>query len=76
VAAVVAWVAVGYCAVVALFAESFDLPDWSQLASPFAHTPQVPFESMTTLPLLVISSLVLALLASGAVGLRRRDVGY
>lgn len=76
VASVIAWFAVGYCAVVALFADSFDLPEWSQQASPFAHTPQVPFEDLTSVPLLVIGAVVAGLLAGGVVGLRRRDVGY
>jgi ABC-2 type transport system permease protein len=61
---------------VALFADSFDLPEWSQQASPFAHTPQVPFENLTSLPLLVIGAVVAGLLTGGAVGFRRRDVGY
>jgi ABC-2 type transport system permease protein len=75
-AAVVAWVAVGYCAVVALFAESFDLPAWFQNASPFAHTPQAPLESVAATPLLVVGAVALVLLAAGFVGFRRRDAGY
>jgi ABC-2 type transport system permease protein len=76
VASVVAWVAVGYCSVVALFADSFDLPEWSQRASPFAHTPRLPFESLGAAPLALIGAAVVLLVAAGAVGLRRRDVGY
>ena len=75
-AAVVAWVAVGYCAVVGLFADSFDLPGWFQSASPFAHTPQAPLESVSAAPLLVIGAVVVALVAAGYAGIRRRDLGY
>jgi ABC-2 type transport system permease protein len=74
--AVLAWLAVGYCAVVALFADSFDLPGWAQRASPFAHTPRVPLESLTATPLLAIGLITVAFLALGYGGLRRRDVGY
>ena len=70
-----AWVAVGYCAVVALFADSFRLPGWLQSASPFAHTPEAPLEPVTAAPLLVIGVVVAAVLAAGFVGFRRRDIG-
>jgi ABC-2 type transport system permease protein len=76
VASVVAWTVVGYSAVVALFADSFNLPEWSQQASPFVHTPLVPLETVATVPLVVLAAVVLVLLAAGAVGLRRRDIGY
>ncbi len=74
--AALGWAAIGYCAVVALFADSFRLPGWVQRASPFAHTPQVPLADLTLTPLIVI--VVLAVVATGAgyAGLRRRDVGY
>jgi ABC-2 type transport system permease protein len=75
-AAVLGWVTVGYCAVVTLFGDSFDLPGWSQRASPFAHTPQVPLADLTFVPLIVIGLLAAAALAAGYAGLRRRDVGY
>ncbi|WP_246606256.1 ABC transporter permease [Paractinoplanes toevensis] len=75
-AAATAWVVVAYCAVVALFADSFDLPGWTQRASPFAQTPRVPLEALTVTPLLVIVGVAAALVATGYAGLRRRDVGY
>jgi len=74
-ATAVAWAVFGYCAVVALFAESFDLPDWVGRASPFTHIPEAPFESVTATPLLIVGALAVALLAAGFIGFRRRDVG-
>jgi ABC-2 type transport system permease protein len=74
IAAVVAWTVVGYCAVVALFGDSFDLPAWSQQASPFAHTPEAPLEGVTAAPLLGIGAIVVLLLAASLAGFRRRDL--
>ncbi|GIF00064.1 ABC transporter permease [Paractinoplanes rishiriensis] len=74
--AIVAWAAVAYCAVVMLFADSFNLPSWVQRASPFAHTPQVPLEDLTAAPLVVIGLVAAAFVAAGLAGLRRRDIGY
>ncbi|SNT65515.1 ABC-2 type transport system permease protein [Asanoa hainanensis] len=75
-AAVVAWTAVAYCAVIALFGDSFDLPAWVQRGSPFAHTPQAPVETLTALPIVAVAAVAAALALGGYVGLRRRDVGY
>jgi ABC-2 type transport system permease protein len=74
--AALAWVAVGYCAVVMLFADSFGLPGWVQRASPFAHTPQVPLADLALTPLVVIAVLAAVAIGAGYAGLRRRDVGY
>ncbi|GAA0505191.1 exporter of polyketide antibiotics [Paractinoplanes deccanensis] len=74
-AAALSWIAVGYCAVVALFADSFDLPEWAQRASPFEHTPEVPLETLTLVPLVVLALLAAAFAAVGYAGLRRRDIG-
>jgi ABC-2 type transport system permease protein len=73
-AAVVAWTAVGYCAVVALFGDSFELPAWFQQASPFTHTPEAPLEGVTAAPLLIIGAIVVLLLAAGLAGFRHRDL--
>ena len=72
---VIAWVAVGFCAFVALFADLVDLPTWLRDISPFAHTPQAPLEAVTPVPVLILSGLVAAVLAAGFVGFRQRDVG-
>jgi ABC-2 type transport system permease protein len=61
IAAVVAWAAVGYCAIVALFGDSFELPAWFQSASPFTHTPEAPLEGVTAAPLLAIGTVVVLL---------------
>jgi ABC-2 type transport system permease protein len=75
-AALVAWVAVGYCAVIAMFADSFNLPDWFRQASPFIHTPEAPLETVTAAPLLVVGGLAAVILAVGFLGFHRRDFGY
>ncbi|MEV6635152.1 ABC transporter permease [Actinoplanes sp. NPDC051470] len=73
-AAALAWTLMGYCAVVALFADSFDLPGWAQRASPLAHTPRVPTEQLTLTPLITLGAIAATLLALGYTGLRRRDI--
>ncbi|MBF9132587.1 ABC transporter permease [Plantactinospora sp. S1510] len=75
-AAGLAWTAFGYCAVVALFADSFDIPGWAQRGSPFAHTPRAPLDPVSPAPLLVLGAVAVALAVGGYAGLRRRDVGY
>ncbi|MEI8406620.1 MULTISPECIES: ABC transporter permease [unclassified Kribbella] len=75
-AATAAWIVVGYCAVIAMFADSFKLPDWSRQASPFIHTPEAPLETVTAIPLLIVGALAAAFLAAGFAGLHRRDFGY
>ncbi|HEX8344911.1 MAG TPA: ABC transporter permease [Actinoplanes sp.] len=74
--AALGWGAVGYCAVVTLFGDSFDLPGWARRASPFAHTPQVPLADLALTPLIVIVGLAVVAMGAGYAGLRRRDVGY
>jgi ABC-2 type transport system permease protein len=74
IAAALAWTAVGYCAVVALFGDSFDLPAWFQQASPFTHTPESPLEGVTAAPLLAIGAIVVLLVVGGLAGFRRRDL--
>ncbi|MET0522694.1 MAG: ABC transporter permease, partial [Jiangellaceae bacterium] len=75
-AAIIAWVVVAYCAIITLFADSFDLPDWSRQASPMEHTPRVPLDSATATPFVLLAVLAATLIGAGYAGLRRRDVGY
>ncbi|MEV0283553.1 hypothetical protein AB0H36_05465 [Kribbella sp. NPDC050820] len=75
-AGVVAWTVVGYCAVVAVFAESFRLPTWSRQASPFVRLPNAPLDTVTATPLVVVGAVAAAGLVIGFLGLARRDFGY
>ena len=75
-AAAVAWAGFAYCAIIALFADSFDLPEWLRRGSPFAHTPQAPLDSLTATPLLILGTVAVVLTITGYAGLRRRDMGY
>jgi ABC-2 type transport system permease protein len=75
IAAAAGWVALGYCAVVALFGDSFDLPGWAQGASPFVHLPEAPMEAVTAPPLLTVTAAGAVLVAAGFAGLNRRDIG-
>ncbi|MEU4236004.1 ABC transporter permease [Actinoplanes sp. NPDC026619] len=73
--AALAWIVVAYCAVITLFADSFDLPGWAWRASPFAHTPQVPADDLAGTPLVVIGLVAVTVMITGYAGLRRRDIG-
>ncbi|MFC6020735.1 ABC transporter permease [Plantactinospora solaniradicis] len=75
-AAGLAWAVFGYCAVIALFADSFDIPGWLQRGSPFAHTPRAPLDSLSPTPLLVLGVVAVAMAIGGYAGFRRRDLGY
>ncbi|WP_067838947.1 ABC transporter permease [Nocardia lijiangensis] len=71
-----AWSVFAYCVVAVVFATTFDLPEWFDEASPFAHLPKAPLETVTAAPLLVITAIAAAGLAAGFAGFRRRDTGY
>ncbi|WP_127550516.1 ABC transporter permease [Actinoplanes sp. OR16] len=75
-AAILGWTALGYCAVVQLFADSFRLPDWARQASPFTHLPAAPLEAVTAGPIIALSVIGIVLIAAGFAGFQRRDVGY
>jgi ABC-2 type transport system permease protein len=43
--------------------------------SPFTHTPRLPGAELTATPLVWLTALAAALIATGLAGFRRRDVG-
>lgn len=70
----VAWAVVGWSAVVAILAESLQLPEWSRALSPFHLVGQVPVDDAdtTAVTALLIGTLVATGLAAAA--LARRDL--
>ncbi|MGY2039899.1 hypothetical protein ACW9HF_31970 [Nocardia gipuzkoensis] len=71
-----AWAVFAYCAVAALFAAGFDLPDWFDDASPFTHIPKAPLRTVTAAPILSLTAIAVTGLMAGFAGFRRRDTGY
>ncbi|HEY3002479.1 MAG TPA: ABC antibiotics transporter [Kribbellaceae bacterium] len=57
-----------------LFGPGLDLPQWVQDVSPFTHLPKAPGAPVTAAPLLALTTVVAALLLTGLVSLRRRNL--
>jgi ABC-2 type transport system permease protein len=69
-----AWAVPAYGLVVAVLGGLSDLPTWLNNLSPFHHTPQVPADEFTALPLVAMSALAVVFIIVGIVGFDRRDV--
>lgn len=69
-----AWAALAAAVVIGFLGDLLQLPDWSRLASPFHHLPQVPAEDVRFLPLGVLLLVAVVLGAVGLVALRIRDL--
>ncbi|QIX27296.1 ABC transporter permease [Nocardioides sp. JQ2195] len=69
-----AWLALGFCAVVMMFGQLLEFPDWLVDLSPFSHlalVPAQPFEAGSYAGVLAVGALLLLV---GVLGLRRRDL--
>ncbi len=69
-----AWLALGYVAVVMLFGEVFQMPEWAQDLSPFRHLARVPSENFRLAPVVVVLALAAALTVAAQLSLSRRDI--
>lgn len=70
----VAWALVGWAAVVVILGELLGLPQWARNVSPLEHTPLVPQEAWSAMPLGLQVAVAAALVVAGVIGVRRRDV--
>ncbi|HWK25694.1 MAG TPA: ABC transporter permease [Solirubrobacter sp.] len=70
-----AWAGLGVVGFLALLGPLLQLPDWIYDVSPFEHVPRMPADAFSAAPLLVLTAVAAALLALGAWGFRRRDLG-
>ena len=73
-AAGLAWVGLVYCAVVMLFGDLFQLPQWLQDVSPFEHLALVPAEDFRWAPFVALLATALALSVAGQLAFSRRDL--
>jgi ABC-2 type transport system permease protein len=72
--ALLSWAGLVWAAVVGLFGEVFDLPQWARDASPLEHVPALPAAEMSARPLIVLTLVAIALCVTGFLGLRNRDI--
>lgn len=70
-----AWVPVAYAVITGLFGSALRLPGWAMDLSPFHHAPGVLAESPFPVASGTATGLAVCLLALGATGFARRDVG-
>lgn len=70
----VGWLVVAVIAIVDLFAELLDLPEWFRALSPLWHLPKVPVEDFDLTPFLLLVSIAVVTAAMGLAGFRRRQI--
>jgi ABC-2 type transport system permease protein len=68
------WGALVACLILTLLGQILQFPQWSLNLSPFSHTPSFPAENIEALPLVILVTIAVGLIASGLVGIRRRDI--
>ncbi|HYG95082.1 MAG TPA: polyketide antibiotic transporter [Nocardioides sp.] len=74
-ALVLAWLPLGFAAVVLMFGEPLQLPQWLRDVSPFSHLALVPAEDFELLPVLVVAAGAAALSFAGQFAFWNRDIG-
>jgi ABC-2 type transport system permease protein len=72
--AVLVWLAVGFCAVILLFGEVLQLPQWLVDVSPFTHLASVPAAPMSWVPFVAVTALAAVMSGSGVLAFGRRDI--
>ena len=70
-----AWLALGFCAVVMLFAAVLRFPAWVQDLSPFHHLALVPAQHFRWWPFVALLLVAAVGSAAGQLAFRRRDAG-
>ena len=72
--AALAWLGLGFCAVVLMFGTALGLPEWLVDLSPFTHLAAVPAEPMDWSAFAGVLAVAVGIGAVGVVGFTRRDV--
>ena len=70
-----AWAVVVWAAIVLFLGPLLGLPGWAMDLSPLTHVSLVPSAEPETVPLVIMSGLAAALVATGFAGFRNRDIG-
>jgi ABC-2 type transport system permease protein len=70
----VGWLAVAVIAIVDLFGELLDLPEWFRALSPLWHLATIPAEDFEPIPFIVLLALAAVTVVIGLAGFRRREI--
>ncbi|MGH8915656.1 MAG: ABC transporter permease [Acidimicrobiia bacterium] len=68
------WAVLVACLILGQLGQILRFPQWSLNLSPFSHVPRYPAQDIEALPLLVLLCIATALIATGLLAFRRRDV--
>jgi ABC-2 type transport system permease protein len=68
------WGAFALCFFIAMFGDLLDVPSWVIDVSPFSHIPDVPATDLTFAPLIGLTLIAAALIATGLAAFRHRDL--
>ena len=73
-AVMLVWGIFALCFFLAMFGDLLDVPGWLIDLSPFSHIPDVPATDLALSPLIVLTLIAAALIATGLGAFRRRDL--
>ena len=68
------WLYLGYSFFVVYLGGLLQFPEWMEKLSPFGYTPQIPVEEMNVLKMLLLTFIAVALIVSGFICYRKRDI--
>ena len=71
---VAGWVVLAAFVLLGELGPLFDLSQWVMDLSPFAHTPRLPGGTFRAVPVVVLTTIAVALAAAGLAGVHRRDL--
>lgn len=72
--ATLSWLVIGWAIFAGMLGGLLRLPEWAMNLSPFTHVPRIPGEAMSWPQPIMMTVLGIALIVTGLVGLRRRDI--
>ncbi len=70
----ITWIYLMYSFLINYLGQLLKLPEIFAKLTPFSHTPQVPVEQITILPLLVLTLIAIGLSTYGFIKYRQRDI--
>ncbi|WP_368505361.1 ABC transporter permease [Alkalihalophilus sp. As8PL] len=68
------WLYLGYSFLVVYLGSLLQFPEWMGKISPFGHIPEYPVEEIDFVTLCVLTMMAIALIITGFIGYRKRDI--